>query len=286
MNTTAAAIQANVTVPTIRTWCRTGAVAAIKQAGRWIIDTASLTARIAIGAMRAAKGKTAMAEQPMYRIEEGTTEHYGEQRTTFTIVRTDGTPGGYGPGKDSRIHDAQFFSRESAEFYCKFYENTPAGYRIEKTLPRANSMDRTPKWLLTGSTKDDPASVRQTLPTDWTPMDTWPADTTQVDVLIQWANQHAAGADQRIQDKAEKDAVEAAESAVREAREQQLTDLRKERGELATPKQVDYILQLLARRDRVGEGGGFFYGPTDRAGIEEMSKADASAYITSLKGDY
>ena len=52
MNTTAAAAQANVTVATIRTWCRYGAVAAVKTAGRWIIDTASLAHRIAIGAMR------------------------------------------------------------------------------------------------------------------------------------------------------------------------------------------------------------------------------------------
>lgn len=53
MNTTAAAIQANVTVATIRTWCRKGAVAAIKQAGRWIISAASLAHRIAIGARKA-----------------------------------------------------------------------------------------------------------------------------------------------------------------------------------------------------------------------------------------
>lgn len=55
MNTTAAAIQASVTADTIRTWCRHGVVAAIKQAGRWIIDAASLAARIAIGARRARK---------------------------------------------------------------------------------------------------------------------------------------------------------------------------------------------------------------------------------------
>jgi hypothetical protein len=55
MNTTAAALQANVTAATIRTWCRRGVVAAAKQAGRWIIDTASLAARIAIGAMRTRK---------------------------------------------------------------------------------------------------------------------------------------------------------------------------------------------------------------------------------------
>lgn len=58
MNTTAAALQAHVTIPTIRTWCRTGAVAAIKRAGRWIIDTTSLARRITIGAMRTRKAKT------------------------------------------------------------------------------------------------------------------------------------------------------------------------------------------------------------------------------------
>jgi hypothetical protein len=52
MNTTAAAAQAKVTVATVRTWCRIGAVAAVKQAGRWVVDAASLAARIAIGKMK------------------------------------------------------------------------------------------------------------------------------------------------------------------------------------------------------------------------------------------
>jgi hypothetical protein len=52
MDTTAAATQAGVTVATIRTWCRRGVIAAVKQAGRWIIDTPSLTHRIAIAAMK------------------------------------------------------------------------------------------------------------------------------------------------------------------------------------------------------------------------------------------
>lgn len=55
MNTTAAAAQAGVTVATIRTWCRAGVIAAAKRAGRWVIDTASLAHRIAIGARRARK---------------------------------------------------------------------------------------------------------------------------------------------------------------------------------------------------------------------------------------
>lgn len=55
MNTTTAALEAQVTVATIRTWCRAGVVAAVKQAGRWIISAASLARRIAIGAMRVRK---------------------------------------------------------------------------------------------------------------------------------------------------------------------------------------------------------------------------------------
>lgn len=58
MNTTAAALQANVTVATIRAWCRRGAIAASKTAGRWVIDSVSLAARIAIATMRARKAKT------------------------------------------------------------------------------------------------------------------------------------------------------------------------------------------------------------------------------------
>ncbi|MFF0166771.1 helix-turn-helix domain-containing protein [Streptomyces prasinus] len=275
MNTTAAATQANVTIRTIRAWCRRGVIAATKVAGQWVIDTASLTHRIAIGQRKARMTETT------YRLEQGTTVKYGEERTTWTIVRTDGTPAGYGPGKDSRIYDATFYSRAHAEFYARFYENTPAGFRIEKTIPRAGRMDRSTYWRVTGSTEGDPRNLDQKINADADP-----TATAKADILIQWATQHAAGAAERIQKKAEQDAIEAAEAAVREAREAQLEEARRTKGPLATPKQVEFILTLLARRECSGEGGGFFYGPTDRAGIEEMSKADASTYITSLKGDY
>jgi hypothetical protein len=68
MNTTAAATEANVTVATIRTWCRIGAVAAVKQAGRWIIDTASLAARIAIGKMKRPARKVVYSIETMTAI--------------------------------------------------------------------------------------------------------------------------------------------------------------------------------------------------------------------------
>jgi hypothetical protein len=84
MNTTAAATQAGVTVATIRTWCRRGVIAATKQAGRWIIDTASLAARIAIGAMHTRKAK-AMTEPVEVRIDD-----------TFTIRAEQQTSPAYG----------------------------------------------------------------------------------------------------------------------------------------------------------------------------------------------
>jgi hypothetical protein len=50
MNTSEAATTANVTRSTIRTWCRMGAVAAVKSSGRWNIDPESLAHRIALTA--------------------------------------------------------------------------------------------------------------------------------------------------------------------------------------------------------------------------------------------
>lgn len=284
MNTTAAAIQANVAIPAVRTWCRTGAVAAVKLAGRWVIDAASLARRITIGKLKEHR----MTEQPKYRIEEGKAIRYGEERPTWTIVRTDGTPPGHGEGKDNRISDPVFFARESAEFYAEFYERTPVGYRISRETRRGRSWGGgTTYWLLAGCTSGDPQSLRTTLETDWAPKGNWPEDTRHVDVLIKWANEHAAGAAGRIAKKAEADAIEAAEAAVREARQAQLAQARAKKGPLATERQVDFILQLLAERELSGEGGGFVVGyPTDRAGIEELSKGQASIYITSLKGDY
>ncbi|WNI19982.1 hypothetical protein [Actinacidiphila sp. ITFR-21] len=62
MDTTAAALQAGVTTATIRTWCRTGVIAAQKAGRRWTVDAASLAHRIAIAAMRRTRKATPMTE--------------------------------------------------------------------------------------------------------------------------------------------------------------------------------------------------------------------------------
>lgn len=62
MDTTTAAHTAGVTRDTIRTWCRTGAVAATKTAGRWVINPASLARRISLN-IRRTKKETTVPEQ-------------------------------------------------------------------------------------------------------------------------------------------------------------------------------------------------------------------------------
>ncbi|MFE9850287.1 hypothetical protein ACFYPN_15955 [Streptomyces sp. NPDC005576] len=259
MNTTAAARQANVTVATIRTWARNGVIAATKTAGRWIIDTASLAHRITIGTWR-----KPVTEQPKYRIEEATTIQYRREVTVYRVIYT-------GDGIEWRTRHAEFTDRATAELHREFYELTPTCYHIERTVQGAQ-----PQWSLTGAPANDPAPLRTFTTINM-------ANTNQARDLARRANEHAAGTAQRIQDKAERAAIAAAETAVLEARESQLADLRKAKGDLATPRQVAYILNLLIEHP----GGGFVFGyPTTAAGIEELSKAQASRYITSLKGEY
>jgi hypothetical protein len=57
-------------------------------------------------------------------------------------------------------------------------------------------------------------------------------------------------------------------------------------AELATEHQVDFIMKLLAWRAVSGEADGFVTGSTTREEIAKLSKSQASAYITSMKGGY
>lgn len=68
MNTTAAALEAQVSVTTIRFWARSGVIAATKTAGRWFIDAASLANRIAIGALKTRPRKVVFSVETMTAI--------------------------------------------------------------------------------------------------------------------------------------------------------------------------------------------------------------------------
>lgn len=57
------------------------------------------------------------------------------------------------------------------------------------------------------------------------------------------------------------------------------------RGPLATDRQVDYIMTLLAQHG--GQNTTWFSaGPTTLEEVSRMTRRDASTYISALKGDY
>lgn len=62
ITTATAARQARVTAATIRTWCRTGVIAAVKTGRRWAVNAASLRHRIAVGRRTVAKQLAAFAD--------------------------------------------------------------------------------------------------------------------------------------------------------------------------------------------------------------------------------
>ncbi|MFD5940240.1 hypothetical protein [Streptomyces griseus] len=83
MNTTTAAAAAKVTVATIRDWARRGVIAATKTAGRWIIDTASLARRIAIGAMKRPARPIVYSAEAMVAIGGNRWQRNGMDRVYF-----------------------------------------------------------------------------------------------------------------------------------------------------------------------------------------------------------
>jgi hypothetical protein len=66
-DTTTAARIARVTVDTIRTWCRIGAVAAAKVSGRWVIDTDSLNRRVTLGRVVTAERNANVVDLSAFR---------------------------------------------------------------------------------------------------------------------------------------------------------------------------------------------------------------------------
>ena len=73
----------------------------------------------------------------------------------------------------------------------------------------------------------------------------------------------------------------AREAAAKEKAERKAAEAR---GPLATSRQVDYIMALLAQHD--GQNVTWFsQGPTTLAEVKRMTRRDASTYISALKGE-
>ncbi|MGW6912616.1 hypothetical protein ACWGB8_02140 [Kitasatospora sp. NPDC054939] len=77
---TNAAAQAGVTVDTVRDWCRKGVVAAVKQAGRWVIDAASLAYRIKLPTLLRKRRPAALTTEAMVAIGGNRWQKNGHDR--------------------------------------------------------------------------------------------------------------------------------------------------------------------------------------------------------------
>lgn len=96
-NTTQAAKRAGVTVATIRTWARYGAITATKVSGRWNIDEASLTHRIALSRRTPAQQLAAFRYADAARakaaelIESGALVQIGNPYTFLAVASSGGS---------------------------------------------------------------------------------------------------------------------------------------------------------------------------------------------------
>lgn len=97
-----------------------------------------------------------------------------------------------------------------------------------------------------------------------------------IEAAIEFCERKQRGADEYRAKLAQERAAEEKAEAERAAA--------KARGPLATERQVDYILSLLAETD--GQNVTWFSaGPTDPAEVAKMTRKDASTYITALQGN-
>lgn len=185
--------------------------------------------------------------------------------TRYTVTQT--ATGWEATDTTGTIQLHRYATQALAEFAAQVLNALPEGYVLRRVAKPARGMKRGFTWIIEGhgwSAKRDESPAL--LP----------------EHLIRDVAEHAAGAPARDA----KAVIAAAEAVAEQAHRQELADMATVHGPRATPKQVDYIMTLLAARARLGEGGGFMTGPTDRAGVERMAREDASAYINSLKGEY
>jgi hypothetical protein len=156
-------------------------------------------------------------------------------------------------------------ARALAEAIVDLIEACPDGYEVLYHVPRRGSMSTNPTFQVTGPSYQ---SIKAEDPRTLIPH-----------------VQHAVHGQQARIDRANDTAARAAADQIERDLATQAEQVRDELG-LATPKQVSYIMRLLATRARSGDGGGFFAGPTTIEDVRAMTKSDASTYITSLTERY
>jgi excisionase family DNA binding protein len=160
-----------------------------------------------------------------------------------------------------------YATEELARTHLAIAQAVGGGFRVTRESHPARSIRTGTYWRIVSTIAGDPARLDISIDE---------ATSERIATVGRQARQHAAGADARI----------AAHAEAEPARQEQLAQIAADRGPLATPRQVDYIMQLLHARTRSGDAGGFFSGPTTRDGVQELTRTQASTYIDSLTNNY
>lgn len=198
-----------------------------------------------------------------YEVTDTTHRMLGKDVTRYAVTRID-----HGP----KPYDKSYSERSIAEAHVAMVNAIPEGYSIERSTYPARSGRTGYVWRLRTHT-EDPRPLRG----DYDEAEYGLGRI--VELVTRLVRDHAAGAPERIaKAEAERERASAAEA--------RRNELIARKGELATPRQISYILRLLSEREYSGEGGGFFMGPTDPDQVAELSKREASNYIDSLTGRY
>lgn len=249
--TTAAAAQANVTVATIRTWCRRNVIAAIKQAGRWVIDTASLAHRIAIG-----QRKIRVTQPPIHLTS----------RTTIVP----GHPGAVGPVNVLR---AAYETGQQVTLDGKFAgERVYLGHSRQTYGDAGITLETIGLDRELGEAPGFPGVQAAVYLVDLTRLDDAPQLAAMVRQVEGRTTARAAAAEQRAADEEDR-------HLNREDEESPMT----QQQPRATDRQVNYIMRLISDLSDSDFGLEFYDGPTQRGEIEALSQPQASTLIENLK---
>lgn len=147
MDTATAAKQAKVTVATIRTWCRRNVIGAVKLAGRWIIDTASLEKRIAMTVKKVAVRFTieTMTAIGGNRWQRGDKDRvYLNDWARFIGLEIDHYKSGnisYATLNGEKISNSEAY-RLGGAVYKVYFDNTDGKVHIQWGHSEPRSMDR------------------------------------------------------------------------------------------------------------------------------------------------
>ncbi|MGA5411526.1 hypothetical protein ACPCSC_30265 [Streptomyces lavendulocolor] len=190
-----------------------------------------------------------------WHVVEFVWNRYGTEHTRWAVLPIDKS--------EVPSYEDGFSDRATAEALLDLRHRLPEGYTARDETVRKDGK------MVLRFRVDCPEADRK-----WT----MSRPVEHVDYLVRDAETDAAGAEERSRAKAGKEAEQRAAEQQRRAEEAWV----RTHGPRITQAQQDFIVNLRTRLDELG-GADTVEGPTDRVGIYQLTKVQASTYIDTLK---